>query len=1238
MQLVDGDLVVSATDLTRFLACRHLTRLDQEVALGRRPPPPVADEALEVLFRRGLEHERAYLATLRERGLRVVEPAAGVPGQGAEALRAAEAATVAAMAGGADVVYQGTFFADTWRGHADLLLRRDDRPGRWPWSYDVADTKLARRLTVAALLQMSVYADRLTQLQGVAPEHLVVLTGDGVERPYRYDRCATYARGVRQELRAFLADPPATTPEPVRHCGQCRWQPECQARWVAEDRLGLVAQLRPAQARALQGAGIRTLGELAAADPDRLGEALGPVLGPAAAERLVTQARLQAAERAGAGPQHRVLPPEPGRGLALLPAPSPGDVFFDIEGDPYVGEHGVEYLFGVVSHGRYTAFWATGPGGERAAFEALVDHLVQAWADDPDLHVYHYAAYEPARLKALAGRYDTRVEEVDRLLRGERLVDLYTVVKQGVQVGKESYSLKKLEDHYWGHGREGAGVADALGSVVAFERWLLAGSQPTDPLLEQIRAYNEEDCRSTQALRDWLEGLRAEVGGDAVLGRPGHGDGAPSTAVQGQAERSARLRAALLVAAGPAEPVGAALPIGAASPMGAALPVGAASPTGSDGAVRLLAALLDWHRREALPDWSDHFRRAGMSRAELLADPVALAGLGPARELGPARRSVRWRLEFPPQETALAPGDRGWTDPVTGQGAGTVAEIRPDAGVLVLERAAGREPPSLGALVPPGPVETRVLRDRLAELAEQVARHGLDDPSPRRRAALDLLLRRPPAGLPVRPGESAADAVLRLSGVVGGETSEGIVPGDVGPGDVGPGAVEPGVLAVQGPPGTGKTHVAARLVLAALAAGRRVGVCAFSHAAIGGLLREVAAGARRAGQPLRAVQKAEAGQACGDPDVVRVTSGEQVATALRAGGPLLVAGTSWLFADPGLADALDLLVVDEAGQLSLANVLAVSGSARRLVLLGDPQQLTQPVRGIHPPGAGVSALDHVLGGRATIAPGCGVLLDTTYRMHPAIAAFVSDLAYDGRVTVAPGRERQRVDSAGPLAGYGLRWVPVPAGAGEGGSAGTGRSAGADGARAVVGLVAALLADGRWTDHTGAERPLAPADVLVLAPANAQVRRLRAALASLAGGRDVRVGTVDVMQGAQAPVVLVDLTATGSGGTGPRGAAFALDRHRVTVALSRAMALVAVLADPALLVGPADSPAQLLRLDALCRYVASAEQVEAFVPVRAGDPRDGGDEGRGESHPLLRAGGSTPPLPSPHGQHEPRTPT
>jgi uncharacterized protein len=1140
--MVGSALVVSPTDLTKFLACRHLTALDQAVALGERPPPPGGGEALEVLFRRGIAHEQAYLDRLRGDGRRVVAIDTEPARRGPAGLREAEAATVAAMAAGADVVYQGTFFDGVWRGHADFLLRRDDRPGAWAWSYDVADTKLARRLAVPAILQMATYAERLTTLQGVAPERLVVVTGDAEERPYLFADCVAYARLLRAELLAFLDGRPPTTPEPVAHCGQCRWQTDCRAGWRAADDLGLVAGMRRRQAQALRRAGITTVRLLAAASPGDV----PPSVGRSSADRLTRQARLQVAARGTGARVRELLPPEPGRGLALLPAPSPGDVFFDMEGDPFAGESGLEYLFGLVDRGTFTGYWATDPADEKEAFENLVDHLVAAWEKDPGMHVYHYAPYEPTRLKALSGRYDTRCAEVDRLLRGNRLVDLYTVVKQGVRVSAESYSLKQLEPFYWGRGRGSAGVSDALGSVVAFETWLLERDQA---LLDDIRDYNEEDCRSTQALRDWLEGLRLEGGGDPRFPRPEHGDGAAPAAVEEEAEETARLRSRLLEG----------------------LPEAAASRSAPQQARWLLAALLDWHRREALPQWWQFFHRRERTDAELQADTSALGGVGPATLAGASKQSALWRMEFEPQDTKVTPGSGRWIDPRSGS-AVRIHAIDPEEGVLVVARRAGGPAPELTALVPAGPVPTQEHRARLHELAGWVLAHGVDSPLPQWRAARDLLLRTPPRtggpgqrpGGPVRRhGEEAAETLVRVARALAADGAGGL-------------------LAVQGPPGTGKTHTGARAIVRLVEAGLRVGICAFSHKAIGNLIEQTCRAAQEAGVPLRGIRKADERGARANDAVPSTTDNAAVDVALAGGAVDLVAGTTWLFAREALAGAVDVLVVDEAGQLSLADVLAVSHAARCVVLLGDPQQLTQPVEGVHPPGAEASALEHLLDGRATLPPQHGVLLDRTFRMHPDVAAFVSRLSYEGRLGVAGGRERLCVEAEGALRGAGLRWVPVE-------HAGN-TSASREEALVVRRLVGGLLAGGRWTDHEGVTHPLTPAEVLVLTPYNQQAHRVRRALADLPGGAGVLVGTVDKLQGRQAAVAVYTL-ATSSTADAPRGSDFLFSLNRLTVAVSRSRALTVVVASPALLLAPVPRPADLRRVNALAAYAASAEVVE-----------------------------------------------
>jgi uncharacterized protein len=895
MQELEGRLVLSASDLTRFTACRHLTLLDREVAAGRRPPPQHADEALELLFRRGDEHERAHLERLRREGREVV--AISPDGTDAGALRRAEEATVEALARGVDVVHQATFFDGRWRGHADFLFRRDDRPGRWGWSYDIADTKLAQRLKVPALLQMATYGERLAVLQGIEPACLTVIAGDGEQHAYRYADCAAYARLVREQLVAAVADAhPLGTPEPVEHCPQCRWQPTCQQQWRREDHLSLVAFMRRDHARALREAGIPTLHALGTRPADELPAAIGMT----SRVRLAQQARLQLAERETGTPRYELLDPQPGRGLARLPAPSPGDVFFDIEGDPFVGDDGLEYLLGTLDAGGFRPFWATEPAAEQQAFEDLVDALITAWDRDLGMHVYHYAPYEPTRLKALAARYDTRGPEVDRLLRGERLVDLYTVVRQGLRVSTESYSIKKLERFYWNDEERSGGVSDALGSVVAFERWLL---DRDDALLEDIERYNANDCESTRALRDWLEQRRAEGGGDAVHPRPELRDGQASAGAVQAGDEVERLRRALLDGV----------------------------PDGDRDADQqgrsLLAALLDWHRRESLPEWWDYFHRLALTDEELVDDAAAVGQLGDPELDGEVDRSNLWRLTFPPQDTKLGPGEGGYVDPAT-QKAVPVVAVDPEEGWLIAKRGKGKPPPTCRSLVPGKPLPDLEQRARLRDLAEWVLAHGIDSPLPDHRAGRDLLRRALPrvglhGGGPLRQdGESAGEAVLRLAS-----------------------RLSHGVLPVQGPPGTGKTYTGARMIVRLLAQGKRVGICAVSHKVIGNLLDEVARVAQERGQALRALQKATEQQRCTAAAVDHTDANDEVEARLDDGTVDLVAGTTWLFARAGMRQRLDVLVVDEAGP-------AVAGERRRdRGQRGQPRPARRPAAA-HPAGQG----------------------------------------------------------------------------------------------------------------------------------------------------------------------------------------------------------------------------------------------------------------------------------------------
>ncbi|CAN5295079.1 TM0106 family RecB-like putative nuclease [soil metagenome] len=1091
MHLIDGQLVLSPTDLTKHLACPHITTLDLQ-ALGAQAAPVPPDDALALVLARGLSHERAFLDTLRAQGLRVVEIETAYDGPGR---RAAERRTVEAMRSGADVVYRATFFEEAWGGQADFLLRTDVESELGDWSYDVADTKLARSLKVPALLQMATYADRLAVLQGTEPEHLYVVTGDGVRRPWRLIDVAAFARRARARLREAVDTRPVTEPAPVQHCAQCRWSTRCTQQWVHDDDLSLVAFMRADHRVALIQAGISTVAELAAADPEQL------PIGRSSRERLVEQARLQVSERSTGAPSYQLLAPEDRLGLCRLPELDPGDVYLDFEGDPYAEDgEGREYLSGIGDRSGFRTLWAHSRDEERALTEALVDLLLQRWREHPGMHVYHYAPYETAAIKRLTGRYGVREAELDQLLRGERFVDLYAVVRQGLRISKPSYSIKSLEAFYWGAVRgggdvTGGDVSGGMESVVAYERWLVDRDGDT---LGQIEAYNRLDVESTAALHRWLEERRDEAAGlHGPLTRPSEVQTEPkplSAEEIAENDLTDRLRAA-------------------------------GHP--------LLGALVQWHRREMRPAWWGIFRLQDMTDDELERDTSAIGGLSSPEPYGVDKRSTLWRYTFPPQDTKVGTGA---LDVDTAKALGTVFELNAADGWLMLKVGPNKDAPRPRGIAPGGPPDDRVLRQSIAFVAE-AALAGRSSPG---RRLLDGAV---PAGPPLLRGETPQQAVVRVGRTLSDE-----------------------VLAVQGPPGSGKTTVAAELIRALLDDGKRVGITATSHAVIGHLLSAV-------GRP--ALQRCGPGDFCGAPGVAIAKDNPAVLAALVSGDARLVGGTAWLWARADMRDAVDVLVVDEAGQFSLANAVAVAQAASSLVLLGDPQQLTQPTQAQHPDGADASAHGHLLAGHDTVPPERGIFLDTSWRMHPAITAFVSDLAYEGRLRSAPGRERQRITARGRLDGSGLRLVPVEHAGNAAGSA-----------EEVAGVARRVddLLGGQWTDRDGSWHPLELAQILVVAPYNNQVGRLRGALPT-----GDRAGTVDKFQGQEAPVVLYSM-ASSSAEDAPRGVSFLYDLHRLNVAVSRAQAMAVIIASPRLLDAAVHSPEQLRKVNALCRYAEQATQV------------------------------------------------
>ena len=1111
MQHLNDQFLFSPSDLGSFLACEHLTQLELAVALREGRRPSYENAYAELLRRKGQEHEQAFLATLHDAGRTVVE----VRLNARRDFEAGTRRTAEAMRGGADYVYQAVFFSDGWRGIADFLERIDRPSALGAWSYQVLDTKLARHPRPEHALQLSFYSQALEQTQRLAPDLAYVVLGTRERVPIRLADVTAYFRRVRTRFGTAVAARAATGPYPCHHCSFCDFRGLCEDQLEREDHVVRVAGIQRSQVKRLFVGGINTLTALAETRP----ETAIPRIAASTFEGLREQAGLQLIRQRSGTLEWRALDVEPGRGFASLPPRSPGDVVFDLEGHPFFEPaRGLEYLFGVLlldgPEPRYQPFWAHDRDGERRAFEGLVD-LVHAQLERyPDMHVYHFSGSEPSTLKRLMAEHSTREAQVDDLLRRQVFVDLHTIVRRALRAGVPSYSLKDVEALF-GFSRGGA-VQSGTQAILHYERWL---DRRAPTLLDEIAAYNLEDCRSTLGLLEWLHRVRPP---DLPWPEAPEAHALSPEATEAQDARHL-LRQELIDGAEPGTP-------------------------------RWLGGeLLEYHRREARPAWWAYFDRLAKSPEELLEDTEAIAYLDVDRGTPPEprRKSLVHTLIFPIQDHKLRAG-LTVQDPATGRSAGDIVEIDDTSGPVgrlrLLRGPKFGSRPLPEAIVAGGPLEDRTQRAAVLRLADSM-RAG----DGRYLALRAILAREHPRIRGLAPGAriQTTDLAAMQALALGLDAS---------------------YLFLQGPPGTGKTWTGARIVVHLLAHGRRIGIAAQSHKAIHNLLAEIEKVARATGLRFKGLKKASAGNPESEYHGEFIQSDPDNDRFEKAGPDVqLLAGTAWLFSRPGLDGRLDDLVIDEAGQVSLADTLAMGTAARNLILLGDPLQLAQVSQGVHPTGTGASVLEHLLGDAPTIPEDRGVFLERSFRMHPAVSAFISEIVYAGRLHSDDSAARRTTSF-----GTGIRFAPVEH---------EGNRSHSDEEVVRVATMIAGMRGGTFTDADGATRPLRDDDFMVVAPYNAQVLRLRAGLPTA-----VRVGTVDKFQGQEAPIVFFSM-ATSSGEDVPRSLSFLFSRNRLNVAISRAQCLAVLVCSPRLLEARCQSIEEMQLVNALCRLVEFAADTE-----------------------------------------------
>ncbi|WP_394159775.1 TM0106 family RecB-like putative nuclease [Galactobacter valiniphilus] len=1158
-----GRVVTSATDLAAAAACEFGWLRQLDAKLGRVEAQPVEEDAmLARTAQLGDAHEAAVLRALKGSGLDVVEigrPSMSVPGS----VEAAVAETLEAFRNGADVVFQATFADDDenglpFIGFADFIVRRPD--GR----YRVQDTKLARKAKVTALFQLAAYAGQLRKNGIEVDDHVDLILGDQSISTHKLADIEPMYIVRRKRLVAMVKthlaeDTPAAWNDPrYLQCGACA---ECVAQ-VAEHRdLRLVYRLTSGQRTKLRPAGIETIDDLAAWAP---GQPTGGVPSRTMT-RLAKQAALQVQSEGLDQPLFEVADRSI---LEALPAPSPGDLFFDFEGDPLWTRDnqtwGLDYLFGMVdAAGDFTAFWAHSMDQERQALLDFLNLVEAKRAEHPDMHIYHYAAYERAHLSSIAQRHGVGEDRVDALLREHVLVDLYGVLGRSLVVGTPSYSIKKIEAlHMAGAHREG--VTNAADSVDQYAQYVqlrdLGEIAEAERLLQEIADYNEYDCISTLKLRDWLLKLVPDGVGSSSrgTGRSVAVDVPKESLRDAKSEEREAKEAALqelrdataALAGEPFDP----------------------HRTAEQKAWGIANGALDFHAREDKSFWWEHFFRLSepveewaehrdvffvdqensevtrewskQPRARLLSRDLALAG-----ELTPGSGEPSYGrfliYDYPsPRDTGLETvGQRNAWEASVGWNEHSERPLE------VSERVSSAFPATYDvlpmAVAPGSPIATHGQRASIQSWVESALAEAPEVP---RNPIGDLLLR--------RPSRLTSGALARVDGA---DTISAVVDSAL--------RLDRSYLAVQGPPGTGKTyvssHVAVRLVQEH---GWRIGVVAQSHKVVDNVLTKIIAHGLDPERVLK-VQSAD----YDDPDLVeRIVASKDIEEELAAmEGGFVVGGTAWAFAK---IEGLDLIMVDEAGQYSLANTMAVSLSGRNLMLFGDPQQLPQVSTATHPEPADHSALGWLSAGHDVLPAEFGYFLPDSWRMDAAVTQPVSELSYDGQLRSHSSTVQRSL--AGEMPGLETLWVNH--------SENTTESV--EEAEAVLQLVKRHVGQMWNSGGVGAPCSLEESDVIVVTPYNAQVGTVRRVLAG-AGFGGVRVGTVDKFQGQEAVIAITTLAASSASAVA-RGLEFLLMKNRLNVSISRAKWKAYLICSPGLLDKLPGKPAELALMSGFAALTAA----------------------------------------------------
>ena len=1087
-------------NLVTFLSCHYATILNIKKVRGELKANN-NNNASRLFAQKGLEHERHYLDTLKKDGRNIIEISKDL------SFEKRIIQTNNAIKKGIEIIYQGVLYNKLWRGNADFLIKCNTASRLGNYSYEVLDTKLSKKAEVKHIIQLCMYSDLLNPIQGNVAKKIHLYLGNNQQYSFNIIDYIYYYNYTKEKFLKFIkSNHHNLYPEPCYHCRVCEWKNYCTEKWKKDDHLSLVANITNAQRKKLNKCDISTIEELARTEK----KIMIPNLNREVFLRLRDQAILQHYKAITGKNKYHIISQSKGKGFERMPRIDQGDLFFDMEGDPFYPE-GLEYLFGIYykedSRAIFKAYWAHDHREEKQSFIQFIDFLKSHFAKYPDAYIYHYNHYEITSLKRLSCKYTVCEEQLDNLLRQKRFIDLYIVIRESVRISEPGYSIKNLEVFYMN--KRDDNVSTAVESIITYNKWRETKKKE---LLKEIASYNEVDCISTYLLRNWLVTLKPK---ESYWFKATEND-KNINKVEKQEKHSEKqyneykkkLENILL----------------------------------TDEKKNLLH-LLEFHNREAKIQWWNVFDRQNKYESELIEDTDCLGGLEIIAKPYKKNRSFIYFYKYPEQDTKLKKGSRVF-DTETMKWIGDIIDInKTDRYVKIRRSIANDKLPHKLSVGPGGPVNSNLLRSAMYRVADRmIQKENINN------CISDLLTR----SIPRIKGKNPGDAIITSHNLYN-ELMKAIS------------NMNNSYLFIQGPPGTGKTYISSHVIVNLMKEGKKIGITSNSHKVIHNLLSRIESVAQEQKFSFLGVKKVSSNNKetyFYGLFTTNETKCENI--SLKSN---LFAGTAWLFAHEHFSERLDYLFIDEAGQVPLANVIAMATSTYNLILIGDQMQLSQPIKGVHPEGAGLSVLDYLLGDQSTIPVEKGIFLSQTRRLRHSICQFISESFYDCRlITHRDTLNKTLTLKNCNLPNEGIKFIDAK-------HEGCYQKSVEEG-NIIYNLYNQLL--GQKIQENKTTRKITRNDILVMSPYNVQVNYLRSLLS-----KNAKVGTIDIFQGQEAPLVIISMV-TSNEECLPKNIEFLYSKNRLNVAISRAECLAIIVANPRLLEVPCKTIDQMRMVNTLCK--------------------------------------------------------